>query len=147
MRDKLGINPRKVGRFHQFKTFDSVGRDPRGHTLSIALYASMMSEVDNLAFDIVDDMSDMPFDHGGIVKEARLAIAKDIWTDPELVKEFLGEEFSTRKASMLITNLTGTKPTASNFNRYISGLDYIEKSDRVDPAFSRRPSTFWIVKD
>lgn len=63
---------------HQFKTYGTPGRDPRGHTISIVFHGKLMDNsiqinagddaADAAWFDL-DDLPLLAFDHEKIIKE------------------------------------------------------------------------------
>ncbi|MFB6316945.1 NUDIX domain-containing protein [Saccharicrinis sp. FJH54] len=74
LQEETGI---EIPQLHQFKTYGTVNRDPRGRTISIIYYKCIESEYKAVANDdagdagwySVDNLPDLAFDHKKIIED------------------------------------------------------------------------------
>ncbi len=97
--------------------FDEPSRDPRGPTLSIAMWAVITA--DNITTDPAaatlwrgfDEHDNLAFDHDRIVAAARRILATSLlWRDTTFTRALLGAEFPATHAVTVTTALTGSRP-------------------------------------
>jgi 8-oxo-dGTP diphosphatase len=123
---KAGIRPSEVRHLAQLGAFDSPGRDPRSHAVSIAFVAIVGADAgEHVTWH--GSPPALPFDHTAIVATARDHLATRLWSDLPLTRALTGEEFSTSTAAAVETGLRGAKPHAGNFNRSLAGMAELEK--------------------
>jgi len=147
LESKAGIRSSQVRHLAQLGAFDSPGRDPRSHAVSIAFVAIVDVEVDAEA-DAGEQVTwhasvpDLPFDHTAIAATAREHLATRLWSDLPLTRALTGERFTTSTAAAIETALRGAKPHAGNFNRGLAGMAALEKLP-PQPHGRGRPATTW----
>lgn len=158
LKSKVGIEAPRLLR--DIGVFDAAERDPRGPTLSIAKVAllnpdeaaSARREGTLTSWSLNDAAQDtlepqdaaLPFDHDGIVRQARQYLAGALWSDSVLTRGLLGERFTTREATGVHRDLTGDVSLhPSNVRRRLAALDGLESSDEVVSDGQGRPSTAW----
>jgi ADP-ribose pyrophosphatase YjhB (NUDIX family) len=149
LRTKAGLDVDAVRDMRQFATFDSPTRDPRGHTLSVALVALVNSDSEfeskHIEWVNLADTKDLPFDHEAIIAAAVRFLSERLWDDSNLVYAVLGQSFSTGFASKVTERLTGAPVDRGNFNRRIAGLPFLKDTGFTDTAGKGRPSKVWCV--
>lgn len=155
---KVGIESPRVLR--NIGVFDSLERDPRGPTLSIAKVAILdpteaasardknMMDPSFLWEATADSLepreATLPFDHDGIVHQARQYLSGALWDDPALARALLGERFTTREATGIYRDLTGDVAAhPSNVRRRLVALDGLESGEDVVSDGRGRPSATW----
>ncbi|MFC7616192.1 NUDIX domain-containing protein [Actinokineospora soli] len=92
--DKLGMPPTAISATGQLTTFDEPSRDPRGPTLSIALWSTLdVSEAngDRVTWTPLDDVPPLAFDHDRIVSDCRPMLADRLWRDPAFTADCWAE--------------------------------------------------------
>lgn len=149
---KLGVPPASIASVGQLTVFDEPNRDPRGPTLSVAMWAV----VDNTEYVPVDDTIDakwqdfdhpaeLAFDHNRIVTDSRTIAGNTLlWKDISFTRGLLGQEFPATYAIEVTTALTGVRPDAGNLNRTLKSLDGLERTDeRVRVQSTGRPAVVW----
>lgn len=142
---KAGLGRRDVLGIGQLVTFDEPNRDPRGPTLSIALWAGIRAEaaVSGRWVDVAVPPQ-MAFDHHRIVQDVRPLLARMLWEDLDFTRALTGRTFPVRSAVQLTAALTGREPNRGNLNRTLAGLDALERIDaEVAPGRTGRPGTVW----
>ena len=149
LKSKVGVNIDNVHWLQQFSTFDSPTRDPRGHTLSIAMFAVIKNDVESKGIEwfALDGTGELPFDHTSIIKSAVDYIYKNLWESSDLVYSLLGNSFSTALAYRVTEQLAGEPLDKSNFNRKISSLPFLSDSGYTDREHTGkgRPSKVWCM--
>ena len=158
LKSKVGIeHPRFL---RDIGVFDSAERDPRGPTLSIAKVAILdPSEAESarragtmsgvplreVTPDSLEPREDsLPFDHDGIVRQARQSRAGALWDNLTLTMSLMGEKFTTREATAVHRDLTGEESMhPSNVRRRLVSMDGLESSDEAITEGQVRPSTAW----
>lgn len=147
LRTKAGLDVDAIRDIRQFATFDSPTRDPRGHTLSVALVALVNNDAESKDIEWVAlaDAKDLPFDHESIIKGAVRFLSERLWDDSNMVYAVLGQSFSTGFASKVTEVLSGASLDRGNFNRRIAALPFLKDTGFTDTAGKGRPSKVWCV--
>ncbi len=164
--DKLGIPYERIRAVGQLVTFDEPHRDPRGSTLSIAMWA-VLGEPDSVAGVAAEDASAtgestsgtgdlgvewasfdavpaLAFDHDMIVTVARARLAEMLWKDLTFTRTLIGERFPATRAVVLGTALTGTRPDPGNLNRTLAALPGLTRTgERARVKATGRPAAVW----
>jgi ADP-ribose pyrophosphatase YjhB (NUDIX family) len=147
LRTKAGLDVDAVRDIRQFATFDSPTRDPRGHTLSVALVALVNDDAESKDIEWLNlgEAKDLPFDHEAIIAAAVRFLSERLWDDSNLVFAVLGQSFSTGLASKVTEQLSGSTVDRGNFNRRIAALPFLKDTGFTDTAGKGRPSKVWCV--
>ena len=109
----------------QFMTLGTVGRDPRGRVITVAWLglARWQDEIKggtdaaDARWFPVDKLPKLAFDHGDIVKQARLRLEQMVQERSLLLLQFLPEEFSIDDMEALQRALLAKTPSRSDFYR------------------------------
>ncbi|MEV5652135.1 NUDIX domain-containing protein [Nocardia sp. NPDC052254] len=164
--DKLGIAHGRITAVGQLVTFDEPHRDPRGPTLSIAMWAVLgepgsadgpetpdpggTAESEPGAGDLglrwvsFDEVPTLAFDHNMIVGAARTRLAEMLWKDLTFTRTLLGEQFPATRAVALGTALTGARPDPGNLNRTLAALPGLSRTgERTRVKATGRPAAVW----
>lgn len=130
-------SPLAVG---QLRTFDEPLRDPRGPSLSIAMYA-VLSALDESVSVPAREVPDLAFDHNHIVQEGFRILGERLWQDLGFTRALLPEAFTTRDARAIVTELTGEYPHLGNLTRTLDSLGAVKRgttaAGRGRPAYVR----------
>jgi 8-oxo-dGTP diphosphatase len=133
--DELGVAPAAVTGFGQLVTFDEPSRDPRGPTLSVALWAT----IDGARLDDgpgpaqwvpLDRVPHLAFDHDRIVADCLPLLRERLWRDPDFSAGLLGREFTTAQALDVTEALTGVRPYPANLGRTLDRLPGLRRTER-----------------
>jgi 8-oxo-dGTP diphosphatase len=141
----------------QLVTFDEPNRDPRGPTLSVALWAVPVTDPEPgpdrdataPAAQWVPLAAPPPlsFDHDRIVADCRDLLAGMLWRDLRFTRSLTGPVFAAADALDVHASLTGRPADRGNLNRVLAGLPGLTK-DGVQVARGRgRPSALWRWQD
>jgi 8-oxo-dGTP diphosphatase len=138
---KAGIRPTQLLHLAQLGAFDSRGRDPRSHAVSIAFVGVVEADAgEQTAWN--EHPTGLPFDHDAIVATAREHLAARLWSDQPLTRALTGEVFATTRAAAIEAAVRGAKPHAGNFNRSLAGMAALEKREPQAHG-PGRPATTW----
>ena len=151
---KLGIPDDAILAVGQLEVFDEPSRDPRGPTLSIAMWAVITA--DNITTDPpaatqwrgFDEHGNLAFDHDRIVAAGRRILATSLlWRDATFTRALLGAEFPATHAVTVTSALTGSRPDQGNLNRTLKAIPGLERTDeRVRVQATGRPAVVWRWK-
>ncbi len=136
---KLGLKLSSTG---QLATFDKPHRDPRGPTLSLAMWGV----TDELGADTTRwfDFAEVPplaFDHNRIVDDTRPILADLLWRNREFTEGLTGSSFPVADAVGLTHSLEGSAPDRGNLNRVLRTTAGLVRPSHVQRGFgSARPS-------
>jgi 8-oxo-dGTP diphosphatase len=135
----------------QFHVFCKPGRDPRGPTITIALFALINSDQCNLiasedaakarwwpAYQIPP----LAFDHNEICDKALQALRNALRTRP-LAFELLPKEFTLTNLQDLYQQVFGIKLDKRNFRKKIAKIDFIKASGNKTIGGRRRPALLY----
>ncbi|MFD1147529.1 NUDIX domain-containing protein [Saccharothrix hoggarensis] len=145
---KLGVPAEAISASGQLSTFDEPSRDPRGPTLSIALWATV--DPTRLAGDgpvwaPVTEVPPLAFDHDRIVRDCRPILADRLWRDTGFTAGLLGREFTTAQALDATESLTGDRPYPANLGRIMERVPGLERTAQHAAALPKggRPPSVW----
>ncbi|GGK39923.1 NUDIX hydrolase [Nocardia camponoti] len=142
---KLGLPDDAIAAVGQLATFDEPHRDPRGPTLSIAMWAvidpTATGQVDWVDFDAVPLLA---FDHNRIIETSRDLLADLLWKDQSLTRALTGPEFPASRAVALATSIAGARPDAANLNRTLAAIPGLARTgERRRVKATGRPAVVW----
>ncbi|MFI7194650.1 NUDIX hydrolase [Nocardia nova] len=147
---KLGVPEDAILAVGQLVTFDEPHRDPRGPTLSIAMWAVLGGPATPtgaqwVSFDAVPPLA---FDHNMIVEVARERLAEMLWKDLSFTRPLIGEQFPATRAVALATALSGTRPDPGNLNRTLAAIPGLTRTgERMRTKATGRPAAVWSFTD
>ncbi|MET9224798.1 NUDIX hydrolase [Lentzea sp. NPDC003310] len=143
---KLGLAQESVTATGQLATFDEPSRDPRGPTLSIALWATVTGPTGEVAvWNRLDAVPPLAFDHDRIVADCRPLLADKLWRDVPFTAGLLGREFTTAQALDVTESLTGDRPYPANLGRTMDRVPGLGRTSEHAAALPKggRPPLVW----
>lgn len=145
---KLGLPADAVSAVGQLATFDEPSRDPRGPTLSLALWATI--DPARLGdggpqWVPLDAVPPLAFDHDRIVGDSRPLLQDRLWRDPAFTAGLLGPEFTTAQALDVTEALTGDRPYPANLGRTMDRVPGLSRTEQHAAALPKggRPPLVW----
>ncbi|MFD0361159.1 NUDIX hydrolase [Nocardia sp. GCM10030253] len=141
---KLGVPEAAIGAVGQLVTFDEPNRDPRGPTLSIAMWAVVGPHEGPAEWVSFDAVPQLAFDHNRIVDAAQGLLARLLWKDISFTRALTGDEFPATRAVELSTALQGARPDPANLNRTLAAIPGLERTtERRRVKATGRPAAVW----
>ncbi|MFI9511356.1 NUDIX hydrolase [Nocardia sp. NPDC052566] len=141
---KLGVPEAAIGAVGQLVTFDEPNRDPRGPTLSIAMWAVVGPHEGPAQWVSFDQVPALAFDHNRIVDAARGLLTRLLWKDRTFTRALTGDEFPATRAVELTTAILGTRPDPANLNRTLAAIPGLERTaERRRVKATGRPAVVW----
>jgi 8-oxo-dGTP diphosphatase len=147
---KLGLASEAVTAVGQLATFDEPSRDPRGPTLSVALWATIdparsAGGQDGLTWVPLDAVPPLAFDHNRIVEDCRPLLQDRLWRDTAFSAGLLGAEFTTAQALDVTEALTGDRPYPANLGRTMDRVPGLSRTTEHAAALPKggRPPLMW----
>lgn len=130
----------------QLRTFDEPSRDPRGPSLSIAMWASF-PDISSLTTEFaqwepIDAMPDLAFDHNQIVDDALTILGDNLWRDTVFTRNLTGPEFTATDAVAITGQITGVAPHRANLNRDLAHIPDLTEAGTA-PTVGGRPPKLW----
>ncbi|WHU48629.1 NUDIX hydrolase [Gordonia sp. L191] len=142
---KLGINeqPSAIG---QLQTFDEPSRDPRGPSLSVAMWATFWDSADirteQAVWTPIDSDRPPAFDHAEMITATRSILAEKLWRDLTFTRGLTGPQFTATDAVTITRSLTGAEVHRANLNRDLARITMLTEAG-VAPAAGGRPPKIW----
>ncbi|MEV4125119.1 NUDIX hydrolase [Nocardia sp. NPDC049707] len=141
---KLGVPEAAIGAVGQLVTFDEPNRDPRGPTLSIAMWAVVGPHEGAAQWVSFDAVPQLAFDHNRIVAAARGLLARLLWKDMAFTRALTGDEFPATRAVELSSSVLGARPDPANLNRTLAAIPGLERTtERRRVKATGRPAAVW----
>lgn len=148
MTGKLGVEAESVSGIGQVVTFDEPNRDPRGPTLSVAMWAGITGHSDPALWFPLEELPPLAFDHDRIVADCRVLLAGSLWRDPLLARALTGRRFPTADAVDITATLTGRPPDRGNLNRTLRAIPgLVRTEERMAARPTGRPAAVWEWAD
>lgn len=139
--DKLHLPLRAQG---QLTVFDEPHRDPRGATLSVAMWGVAEDlESEQAHWHTLDQMPLLAFDHSQIVAECQPLLVEKLWRDLPFTRAVTGSSFPVSAAVAITRSLTGAPPDRGNLNRRLASIKGLGVSQRRVMLGRGRPGTLW----
>ncbi len=138
--EKVGFDVSALG---QLTVFDQPNRDPRGYSLSVAMWAVGDGDADWYGFD---DVPKLAFDHNVMLFECRPLLVDMLWRDLEFTQALTGAEFPVSAAVGITQTLSGIAPDRGNLNRRLASLRGLTVSSKRMVLGRGRPGTVWEWK-
>lgn len=137
--DKLGWEaPRALG---QLAVFDEPARDPRGFTLSVAMWA--VADGPGAHWYALDELPPLAFDHNQMIEVCRPKLAEMLWRDYAFTRALTGEVFPVSAAIAVTASLTGVVPDRGNLNRRLATIPHLMINGREVVRGRGRPGATW----
>lgn len=139
---KLGLDdaPSTLG---QIRTFDEPSRDPRGPSLSIAMYATFPDIATTEGWVALRTAEPLAFDHAHIVRASWDVLAALLWQDAAFTRGLTGATFSSTDATVITGALRGAPVHRSNLLREIGKMPGLRDAG-VTKAPTGRPPRQWV---
>jgi len=149
LKEETGIEKIYLEQFH---VFSKRGRDPRGPTLTIALFALIRSDQCKLV--ATEDASaakwwpayalpQLAFDHDQICAKAFVALKAALKTRP-LAFELLPKAFTLYQLQDLYEQVFGTSIDKRNFRKKVQKMDFICASGKKTEGGRHRPAMLYL---
>ncbi|MFZ1411639.1 MAG: NUDIX hydrolase [Micropruina sp.] len=136
---KLGLDVSALG---QLVVFDQPYRDPRGSSLSVAMWA-VAEEAGDADWCAFDELPALAFDHNVIVFECRPLLVEMLWRELEFTQALTGPAFPVSAAVAITRTLSGVAPDRGNLNRRLATLRGLSVSSKRVIQGRGRPGTWW----
>jgi ADP-ribose pyrophosphatase YjhB (NUDIX family) len=120
---KTGLTTSTIG---QLVVFDEPSRDPRGATLSAALWAVADDDSPAVEWRPLHDPGTLAFDHAQIVGFCQPLLAGLLWNDVPFTRALMGEQFTVGDAISTTTVLTGEQPDRGNLNKKLAAVPHLQ---------------------
>lgn len=142
---KLGITT-PTPAMGQLRTFDEPSRDPRGPSLSIAMWAALPDHTvlpqEPALWVPVDAAPPLVFDHNLMVDDARAILAERLWRDADFTRNLTGSEFTATDAVAITEQLSGAPPHRANLNRELAHTSGLIQAG-IAAGTGGRPPKLW----
>ncbi len=139
--DKLGAEVKDLG---QLTVFDEPTRDPRGFTLSVAMWAVVTGDAgDHVVWANLEDVPPLAFDHDQIVEFCRPLLVERLWRDLAFTRALTGPTFPVSAAVAITRSLTGASPDRGNLNRRLASVKGLGVSHKKVVLGRGRPGSLW----
>ncbi|MFV0405930.1 MAG: NUDIX hydrolase [Propioniciclava sp.] len=146
VRDRLGTG---VGGLGQLTVFDEPTRDPRGFTVSVAMWAVIDATppAGNVEWFALDEVPPLAFDHNQMVDFCRPLLVDRLWRNLSFTRALTGSEFPVSAAVAITKSLTGTNPDRGNLNRRLASVPGLGVGHKKVVQGRGRPGTLWQWQD
>jgi 8-oxo-dGTP diphosphatase len=144
LQEETGVTPSYM---EQLYTFGEPKRDPRGRVISIAYLALVKlteavaaSDADDARWFAVDELPDLAFDHGDIIRMAKRRLRNKVRYAP-IGFDLLPTEFSLVELQALYEILLGRGVDKANFRKKVLGMGLLRETGRK--SSSPRPAALF----
>ena len=129
----------------QVGTFGDISRDPGERVISVAYCALLnikesdkkLVEQHNASWVNINNLPSLIFDHTEMIEHALKLIQMKV-TNAPICFELLPKLFTLTQLQKLYESIFGEVIDKRNFRKRVAEMKYIEKTDKIDKANSRR---------
>lgn len=148
LEEETGIQPLLL---EQLGAFGTPGRDPRGHTITVAFVAIVKLEDHNAraATDAADarwfpanDPPELAFDHNEILEAARRHMIEAVRTRP-VGFDLLPKRFTQTQLQILLESILGEELDKRNFRKKLQSLDLLIPTGKYETGVARRAAQLY----
>jgi len=146
---KAGIDIKQLGLVEQLYTFDAVGRDPRGHAVSVTymglsegIAPSISSSTEDPEFFPVNQLPALAYDHKKIITYAHERLASKI-TYTNAIYALLPSLFTLAQLQTAYEAIFGYELDKRNFRKKIFELDIVMPTEEFFRAGAHRPARLY----
>lgn len=146
--EETGVSPLHL---EQLGSWGTPGRDPRGHTITVAYTALVRlgGHIAKAATDAadarwfpVDGLPDLAFDHRDILDAARARLVEAVRTRP-VGFDLLPDRFSLTELQTLIETVMGEPLDKRNFRKKLQSLDMLIPTGEFEADVPRRAAQLY----
>ncbi len=149
---KVGISIKDLNHVEQLYAFDLVGRDPRGHAVSITYMAlgnsitlKTSKDTQTPTFYPVKDLWDLAFDHEDIVAFAHDRL-KSLVATTSAIFALLPEHFTLTQLQLAYEAILGKKLDKRNFRKKFLAFDIVVSTGQHFKDGAHRPALLYRFK-
>ena len=148
LEEETGIRPLLL---EQLGAFGAPGRDPRGHTVTVAFVAlvKLGDHSVRAATDAADarwfpanDPPELAFDHRAILEAGRGHLIEAVRTRP-VGFDLLPKHFTQTQLQTLIESILGESLDKRNFRKKLQSLDLLEPTGEYETGVARRAAQLY----
>lgn len=139
---KLGLGVRDLG---QLTVFDEPHRDPRGFTLSVAMWAVADDGEPHpdVTWHPLDAIPHLAFDHNQMLTFCRPLLIDRLWRNIPFTSALTGPQFPVSAAVAVTRSLHGVDPDRGNLNRRLASIPELRVAHKRVVLGRGRPGTLW----
>ncbi|WP_294629331.1 NUDIX domain-containing protein [uncultured Bacteroides sp.] len=134
----------------QVGAFGAIDRDPGERVISVAYYALInINDYDrelvkkhNAYWVNINELPQLIFDHPEMVARARQLMKQKASSEP-IGFNLLPKLFTLSQLQSLYEAIYGEDIDKRNFRKRVAGMDYIEKTDKIDKLGSKRGAALY----
>ena len=146
---KAGLNLKQLEYLEQLYTFDMIGRDPRGHAVSVTYFGilknakpKVSSTTESPQFFDIQSLPALAFDHKTIINYAITRLqAKLSYTN--IAVAFMPTHFSLPQLQSLYESILDRKLDKRNFRKQIKAQDLVKETDELLREGRHRPARLY----
>ena len=146
---KAGLNLKQLEYLEQLYTFDMIGRDPRGHAVSVTYFGilknakpKVSSTTESPQFFDIQSLPPLAFDHKTIINYAITRLqAKLSYTN--IAVAFMPAHFSLSQLQSLYESILNRKLDKRNFRKQIKAQDLVKETDELLREGRHRPARLY----
>jgi 8-oxo-dGTP diphosphatase len=147
--DKTGVAVGQLDRLEQLYAFDAVGRDPRGHMVSITyiglckhLEPKISATTQEPRFWEVDDLPGLAYDHNKVIMFARDRL-RAMLADTNAVAGLLPGHFTLSQLQAAYQAILGRPLDKRNFRKRILAMGMLHETGEIEHGNGHRPARFY----
>lgn len=146
--EETGVSPLHL---EQLGSWGTPGRDPRGHTITVAYTALVRlgshsakaaTDATDARWFPVDGLPDLAFDHKDILDAARARLVEAVRTRP-VGFDLLPDRFSLTELQVLVETVMGEALDKRNFRKKLQSLDMLLPTGEFETDVPRRAAQLY----
>jgi 8-oxo-dGTP diphosphatase len=153
LKTKAGVDAKNMGLVEQLYTFDAIGRDPRGHAVSLVYMALSINVVPVIGknteepeFFSLKELPELAYDHTEIIKYAHDRLKSKIgYTNA--VFALLPPHFTLSQLQSAYETILGHSLDKRNFRKKFLALNALEATKETVRDGAHRPAQLYRFKE
>jgi 8-oxo-dGTP diphosphatase len=152
LRTKVGVAPGELTHVEQLYTFDTVTRDPRGHTVSVT-YLGLSNTLEPQSSETtqqptyfpVDELPNLAYDHTEIIAYALERLRSKL-TSTTIAYALMSESFTLTQLQNTYETILGRTLDKRNFRKKFLSFNQLEPTGEYFQDGAHRPASLYRFK-
>lgn len=153
LKKKVGLHTANLNHIEQLFTFDTIGRDPRGHTVTVTYLGlgrsispdESIDTAEKPAFFALDNLPGLPYDHKEIISYARKRLQSKVM-NTTIISTLLPAQCTLTQIQSAYEAVLGETLDKRNFRKRFLAFNFVEPTGEYSKDGPYRPAQLYTFR-